>query len=158
MRKKISFFFFLRKRHLTVHILFSSYSTGGAWAKLWKRPGRHFQLYLGLIALLFLFWQWSHLQQLGLKLFYFLFSRRTEPPSNLLGILSTQCAHIAGIHSNFVRERGTESHHVCQPYRFLLYKTLCFLATKCSPTGSSKGHACLSDPPSIILPPAILNL
>lgn len=69
---------FSRKKYLRVDILFFPFFTGYAWAKLWKRLGRHFQLYLGLMYLWILCWQWYHLQQLGPKLFCFLFSRRTE--------------------------------------------------------------------------------
>ena len=145
------------KRYLNVDILFSLHSTGCA-GKTWKRPDRHFQPYLELIALLCLCWQWSYLQQLRLKLLLFSFPEEQRPPSNLPGILSTQCPHIAGIHFNFVKERGTESHHVHQLYYSPLYLTFASWLQSSSYTRSSKGLLCLSEDLTINLPPAILDL
>lgn len=112
---------FSRKKYLRVDILFFPFFTGYAWAKLWKRLGRHFQLYLGLMYLWILCWQWYHLQQLGPKLFYFLFFQKNRGLPETCLAYSLFNVHIAGIHSNFVRERGTESNHVYQPiFSFLI--------------------------------------
>lgn len=87
---------FSRKSYLRVDIFFFPYSTGCAWAleKAWQ-------------ALLALSWAndsldprlavvpppaaWAEIVLFSLK--------EQRPPSNLLGVLSVQCAHIEGIHS-----------------------------------------------------------
>lgn len=119
-------YFLLKKKISECRQLALPYSTVSAWTKLWRRPARHFQFYLGLIALLLGCAPTS--SSSGCNCFIFSFPAEQRPPSNLLGIVSTQCAHTAGIHSDFVRGREAESHHVQHPYYFLLCITFCVLA------------------------------
>ena len=87
---------FSRKSYLRVDIFFFPYSTGCAWAleKAWQ-------------ALLALSWANDSLDPLlavvpppAAWAEIVLFSLKEQrPPSNLLGVLSVQCAHVEGIHS-----------------------------------------------------------
>lgn len=57
--------------------------------------------------------------QAKIVLFFFFQKNRGLPETCLAYSLFN--VHIAGIHSNFVRERGTESNHVYQPiFSFLI--------------------------------------